>query len=201
MNIHSTDLSIPRRLESWVSEYDAKIEGIAGAILAFDLAGEALKSAACVAGVWGNETINIGHVHPNTMERSLRRSAWLHVWAELKLPEIASAADKKRFEQAMADPPPFDVDTLRATFGPYMKDPLGAILRGLAEVFADLDPAFKSHEKVKIGVKGLPKRVIISQLNSYGGGWGWDKVRDIINALAAYQGKPLVGGVDMAALR
>ena len=43
--------------------------------------------------------------------------------------------------------------------------------------------------------------MIITGLNSYGSGWGWDKVRDIINALAAYQAKPLLTGTDMAALR
>ncbi len=174
--------------------------GVDAAVSAFEAAGSALKAAATISGTWGDEQINTGHVYARTMQTSLRRSAWLHVWQYLRLPEIASAKDKASFQRALSDPPPFDLNTLRATFGPYLQDPRGSVLRGLAEVFADLDPAYKSHEKVKIGVKGLPKRVIIATLNGYGG-WGWDNVRDIINALAAYQRKPLVTGTDMAALR
>lgn len=198
----STDIAQLRSLPDVVAEYEAKVAGIDAAISAFEAAGSAIKAAACVAGEWGEERIETGGVSPHTMKRSLLRSAWRHVWKGLNLPSIASAKDKRLFEQAMSgEPAPFTLENLRATFGPYLENPRMTILRGMAEVFADLDPAFKSHEKVKIGVKGLPKRVIITGLNSYGGGWGWDKVRDIINALAAYQGKPLVTGVDMAALR
>ncbi len=184
-----------------VIEYDAKRAALPDAIAAFEAAGTALKMGATVAGEHGGETIDTGRVMQSTLERNLLRSAWWHVWNGLKLPAIASAKDKRAFEQSMADPAPFTLDNIRATFGPYLENPRAMILRGMAEVFADLDPAFKSHEKMKIGVKGLPKRVIISSLSSYGGGWGWDKVRDIINALASYQNKPLVTGTDMAALR
>lgn len=78
-------------------------------------------------------------------------------------------------------------------------DPWGSVLRGLAEVFSQLDPAFKSHEKMKIGVKGLPKRVILSNVAGYGS-WGQDQIRDILNALAAYQGKPLIEYREITAI-
>ena len=202
MTAHDTGLSIPRRLESWIAEYEVKVAAIPEALEAFERASQAIKAAACVGGTWGEETIDTGRgIGTHIMERSLRKSAWLHFIAELNLNAVMSAADKLRVKQMLADPLPFDVDSLRAVFGDHIANPRAAILRGLAEVFAGLDPAYKSHEKVKIGVKGLPKRVIIGPLNGYGGGWGWDKVRDIINALAAYQNKPLVSNVDMAALR
>lgn len=198
----ATELSIPRRLESWIAEYEAKVAAIPEALAAFAEAEQAVKSAACISGTWGEETIDTGRgIGEQTMERSLRRSAWRHFIKSLNLDAVLSAADKRRVEQMLSSPLPFDVDSLRAVFGDHIANPRAAILRGLAEVFADLDPAYKSHEKVKIGVKGLPKRIIVGGLNSYGGGWGWDKIRDIINALAAYQRKPLVTGVDMAALR
>lgn len=198
------ELSIPRRLESWVAEYDAKIAGIPNAVAAFEAAGLALKAAATISGTWGEETLNTGHVYHKTMEASLRRSAWLHVWQSLRMTELASAKDKESFKRALTDPPPFDLDTLLATFGPYLQDPRGSILRGLAEVFASLDPAYKSHEKVKIGVKGLPKRVVIYGFGGFIGNryhhGGMDKVRDILNALAAYQRKPLVTGQELRLL-
>ena len=194
-----SEISIPRRLESWVTEYEAKVAGITDAITAFDAAGTALKAAATIGGVWGEITLNTGHVGTREMELSLRKSAWRHVWQELGMEKIASAKDKENFRTALADPPPFDLDTLKATFGPYIQNPRAAILRGMAEVFAGLDPAYKSHEKMKIGVKGLPKRVILHGLGSFYS-HGLDKMRDIINALAAYQGKPLITRAELTAI-
>lgn len=201
MSLHDENaLSIPRRLEAWIAEYEAKVAGIPAAIMAFEQAGDAIKAAACIGGTWGEETINTGHVAARTMETSLLRSAWRHFAKELKLTEIMSAEDKRRFDQMLASPLPFDRDSIRAVFGDHISNPRQAILRGLAEVFCSLDPAYKSHEKMKIGVKGLPKRVILGGVTSWGG-WGWDTVRDILNALAAYQGKPVVTGVELAALK
>jgi type I restriction-modification system DNA methylase subunit len=112
--------------------------------------------------------------------------------AEYEEKVAASAQDKRRFQQAMASPAPFTLENIAATFGDYIRNPRANILRGLAEVFSDLDPAFKSHDKVKIGVAGLPKRVILSSCNNWYRGWGADKTRDILNALAAFQRKPMV---------
>lgn len=100
----------------------------------------------------------------------------------------------------MTNPAPFTLENIRATFGDFLLNPRGNILRGMAEVFCDLDPAFKSHDKVKIGVAGLPKRVIVRSCTSANYGWGADKVRDILNALATYQRKPLVTPQEMRAI-
>ena len=76
---------------------------------------------------------------------------------------------------------------------------LVVILRGLAEVFCSLDPAYRSHSKVKVGVAGLPKRVILRSVGDYGA-WGTDRLRDVLNALAAYQRLPLVTWPELRAL-
>lgn len=186
---YGTEIAPARRIHDMVAEYERKVSSIPDAITAFENAGQALRSAACVGGEWGGETIETGRVSEHILTRSLRRSAWQGVWKALHLPEITSANDKQSFERSLANPPPFDLDTVRATFWPYLENPRLTILRGLAEVFTSLDAAYKSHEKVKIGVKGLPKRVIMSNLGI--GGWGRDRLRDILNALASYQGKPL----------
>ena len=199
MNAHNA-VSTLRSLPDVVAEYDAKLKALPDALAAFEAAGSALNMAASVGGEYGQETINTGSNHVNTLEKNLLRSAWLHVWKGLGLPRIASADDKRKWEQAMAAPAPFTLDNLRATFGPYLENPRATILRGMAEVFAGLDPAYKSHEKVKIGVKGLPKRVILTGMNSVYS-HGENQLRDILNALAAYQGKPLLEGKDLAALR
>jgi len=180
-----------RSLPDVVAEYDAKLAAIPQIIADFAAAGDAVKVAVSVGGEYGQENINVGGTYARTLEMNLLRSAWQHVWRGLNLPTIASAKDKANWERAMAAPAPFTLDNLRATFGPYLENPRATILRGMAEVFADLDPAYKSHEKVKVGVKGLPKRVIVR---------GSDKIRDILNALAAYQGKPLASHLEISAL-
>src|SRR5690606_2120359 len=113
--------------------------------------------------------------------------------------KLATASEKRAFEQSMADPPPFTIDNIRASFGKYIADPRGSILKGLAEAFCAADPAYKSHDKVKIGVKGLPKRIILSNVNGYGS-WGRDRLENMLDALATYQGKPLVTYEEMNAL-
>ena len=187
-----------------MAEYDAKAAGITEALAAFEAAGSALKIAATVAGEHGGEKIDTGYVREDTLRRNLLVSAWQHVWKGLNLPSIASANDKRKWEQSMASPAPFTLDNLRATFGPYLENPRATILRGLAEVFSSLDPAYKSHEKVKIGVKGLPKRVVLYGFGGFIGGryhsGGIDRVRDILNALAAYQRKPLLTHAELSAL-
>lgn len=186
------EISKLRSLPDVVAEYDAKLAAIPEAMHAFADAGTALKTAASVGGQYGQENIDTGGrgIYQSTLERNLLRSAWLHVWNGLNLPAIASANDKKKWEMAMTAPAPFTLDNLRATFGPYLENPRATILRGLAEVFSELDPAYKSHEKVKIGVKGLPKRVIMHGF----GKWsrhGQNGLTDIARALSAYRGEAL----------
>lgn len=204
MNAHiftGTEISTGRRKPSEiVAEYDAKRAALADALAAFEDAGTALKAAATIGGTWGNVTLDTGRgIYPSVLEKSLLQSAWRHVYDLYGLEQIASAEAKRRYEQMFSAPPPFTVENIRDQFGDLVADPWGSILRGMAEVFSQLDPAFKSHEKMKIGVKGLPKRVILDNVAGYGS-WGRDRLRDILNALAAYQGKPLVDHREIEAL-
>ncbi len=186
----NTSLALLRSLSDVVEEYEQKLADVPNAVVTFKTAGDALKSAACVGGTWGDSNIDTGSVYESKLKESLLKSAWRHVYNGLSIERIASAADKRRFQQAMVNPAPFTLANIRATFGDFILNPRANILRGLAEVFCDLDPAYKSHDKVRIGVKGLPKRVILSNVGEYG--WGRDRLANILNALAAYQNKPLV---------
>ena len=190
-NGRANALAFRFRLTDILNEYETKLAAIPQVIKDYELAGARLKTAACISGTWGNEQIDIRVPYDTTLLRSLLKSAWLHVYNGLNIESIASADDKKRFKQAMEKPAPFTLDNIRASFGDYLLDPRGNILRGLAEVFCNLDPAYKSHERVKIGVAGLPKRVIIGSCGSYYC-YGADLMRDILNALAAFQRKPMV---------
>ncbi|MGR7993864.1 DUF4942 domain-containing protein [Xanthobacter sp. ZOL 2024] len=189
-----------RKPSDLVAEYDAKVAAMPAALAAFQVAQEEVKMASTIGGTWGNRPFDAGRLDGRDMQAMLLRSAWRHTYKLYALENFASAADKKRIEQMFEDPPAFTVDNIRDRFGSYIMDPWGSILRGLAEQFADLDPAFKSHEKVKIGVSGLPKRVIIGGFSEYTHCYGLERVRDILNALAAFQGKPLLTHRELSGL-
>lgn len=196
-------MSVPalqRSLRDVVEEYDAKRAGIPDAIAAYQRAVTDLQSSVSVGGSFG-DTLLRDSLPPSqrAMDAVLLKSAWRHVYGGLQIDRLATAIDKRRFQALLADPPGFTIPNLRERFGPYLLDPRHHILRGLAEVFCDLDPAYRSHSKVKIGVASLPKRVILSSVGGYGA-WGSDRLRDVLNALAAYQGLPLIEWGELAAL-
>ncbi len=172
-----------------VEEYEQKHAAIDQAIADFEAAFSRLELSASVQGKFvAPVTRHRPYLSARDLRSNLLKSGWKAVYDRLQIDRIASAKDKKLFERTLEDPPELTFDNAKATFGDYLMRPRYHILRGLAEVFADLDPAFKSHSKVKIGVKGLPKRVII-YWGEYSG-YGRDKFNDIANAVAAYQGKP-----------
>lgn len=182
--------ALQRTVFDLIEEYERKRDAIEQEIDAFKAAEERIGMAATVQGTFVDTVISRAYPHAETLRRNLLKSGWKAIYNRLQIDRIASAKDRKLFERAIAEPPPLTVDNAKATFGDYFIRPRFHILRGLAEVFADLDPAFKSHSKVRIGVKGLPKRVILRSWGDYGGGWGQDRFRDMANALATYQGKP-----------
>ncbi|MEE7442642.1 DUF4942 domain-containing protein [Methylobacterium oryzae] len=188
-----------RRLSEVVEEYETKKAAIPQTIKDFEAAGVTLREMVCIGGTWGNSQIDTGRVYDRNLEHSLLKSAWRHVYDGLNIKTIASARDRKRFDQTLEDPVPFTLENIRATFGDFLLDPRGNILRGLAEVFCDLDPAYKSHDKVKIGVQGLPKRIILTNVGGYAS-WGRDRLENVLNALASYQGKPMVSYEEMEAI-
>lgn len=112
MNMHVP--SLQRSLADVVAEYDQKRAGIAAALLSFGQAGDDLKMSASVGGTYGREQINTGNVWETTLESNLLKSAWHHVYDGLNIARISSPNDKRLFEQAMAAPPPFTLDNIRA---------------------------------------------------------------------------------------
>lgn len=192
--------ALRRSLRDLVEEYDAKRAAIPEAIAAFEASKTALDMACCLGGSWAGSALRqVPFCTEHGMADTLLKSAWKHVFDGLQIERIASAQDKRRFEQMLAKPPAFTLPEIRDRLGVYLLDPRQHILRGLAEVFCALDPAYRSHSKVKVGVAGLPKRVILSSVGSHGA-YGTDRLRDILNALAAYQGLPLVEWPELRAL-
>ena len=175
------------RIQPLIDEYDRKVEAVDHSIQAFEQALADVRAAATVQGTYGQSLGS--HLYAPSKRailESLATSAWRHLYQGLHIDKIAPAGDRARFEREIENPPAFTMDNIRASFGQYIAAPRQHILRGLAEAFCALDDAYKSHSKVKIGVEGLPKRIILPNcLDS----WSYGRARavDTINALRLVQ--------------
>lgn len=182
-------IALPITVSDLIDEYAAKNATIEDAIKDFNDAHKRLGMAATVYGTYAEQIAPNAHLHAGSLRKNLLKSGWKAVYNRLLMDELATAKDKLLFERTMADPPPLTLDTAKATFGDYLVRPRFHMLRGLAEVFTQLDPAYKSHSKVRIGVKGLPKRIILNGWGEYSYGTARDRFRDMVNALAALRGQ------------
>lgn len=180
-----------------IEEYETKNAAVEQAIAEFDGAFDRLGMAMTVQGVFVEPVGSKSYLNPNTLRKNLLKSGWRAVYNRLQVESIASVNDKKLFDRALADPPPLTMETAKATFGDYLTRPRFHILRGLAEVFTSLDPAYKSHTKVRIGAKGLPKRIILPNWGGYSSTYGRDLFKNMADALAAVRGQPAVEWVEM----
>ena len=188
----TTEIAIRFKLDDILAEYDEKKSALSAHLESFEKAGEALKMACAVNGTYGNGRVEIGSNSLDGLYQNLRRSAWLTVYNAPGIKVVMSAKDQKRFEQFVQNPPDFTVDEIKAQFGDHIMNPWANILRGLAEVFSDLDQSFKSHERVKIGVQGLPKRIIVTGFGSYSMHYGFAKLKDVFNAIASLRNEALL---------
>lgn len=188
-------IAIQRTITDAIDEYEKKRADISRAVKAYEDAKEYLGVVSSIWGVYGGSAIDgVSRVREEKLQNNLIKSAWRAVWARLNLDIIASARDKCRFENDVERAPEFTLDNIRASFGDYLLRSRHHILRGLAECFCELDRSYRSHNKVKIGTDGLPKRIIIRTVDPVvtGKNTGIAKITDVINALHAYEGLPLV---------
>lgn len=194
-------IALQRTVADLVAEYEEKTREAVAEIEAFKAAVSRLDMASCVGGTYAENVWGRGRpeVYESSLRRNLLISGWKAIYSRLNIDRLASAKDKRLWERTIADPPPLTIDNAVATFGDYLLNARFHLLRGLAEVFCDLDEAYRSHSKVKIGVKALPKRIILTSVGSYGS-YGRDKLIGVLNALAAYRGQPLVEHAELRAL-
>lgn len=181
---------MPTTVVDLVAEYQEKDAGLCAAIEAFKASQQALTMACAVQGTFSGHSINFPSLYERDLRAGLLKSGWRAVYNRLDMNRLASAKDKQLFERTIENPPPLTVENARATFGDYFERPRFHILRGLAEAFVDLDPAYKSHTKVRIGAKGLPKRVIFEGWGDFWNSYAIDKFTNMVNAMATMQGLP-----------
>ena len=185
--------SLGKSIPDVIAEYKYKVNKIPELISEYVASVESVKLNTTIGGQYVGDVFG-GHnrLYDSSMRDNLIKSAWLHIYHGLNIDVIASASDKKRFEMAMEKPPEFTLDNISATFGDYVKRPRFHILKGFAECFTSLDPSYKSHSKVKVGVAGLPKRIIMSGFGGYGQ-YAQDRLKNLIDSLLVYRGEPMTG--------
>lgn len=185
-------MSIPAlktRMSDLLVQYVEQSEALAAAVEAYREAGEHVVNLACVGAAYAGTPLDPAW-KPNDREisRVLLKSAWARARQISLFDKVAPATDRDKMDTRLTDPPEFTIENLRKLFGETVADPHGATLRGLAEQFSALDPAFRSHTKVRIGVKGLPKRVILR--GPMAGYYGRDRIGDILRAVDVVRGVP-----------
>lgn len=196
----ATAPALPVTVADIIAEYEAKRDAIPQAIAALKAACDAMRMAATVQGAYVETVINDPSPREDHLRAVLLKSGWQAVQNRLNVATVMTATDKEDLKKTMANPPELTMETAKATFGDYLIRPRFHILRGLAEAFTQLDPAYKSHSKVRMGVKGLPKRIILNYWGDYSSGHGRNRFVDMANALATYQGKPHISWPEMRAI-
>ena len=173
-------------------EYNQKVKSIKDNLERFEQSITDLQSNSCIQGHYGGLVApNTIGIHYQSILNSLKTSAWQLAFRRCGMDRLASESEKKKFEQSLLSPPEFTLENCLNTFGDHVSNPRASMLNSFAEVFTTLDQSYKSHEKVKIGVSKLPKRIILSNADdTYG--WGFDRLKSILNALAVLEGKPLL---------
>lgn len=185
----SNNIALKRNVADVVTEYEEKNANLLNQLKNAQQTHKDLEMSCSVGGAYG-ESLKLDLPYVEKMQDCLLKSAWRFVYQNWNIEDISTANDRKNFQKAIEDPAPFTFENIMGTFGAYVSNPRLNIIRGVAEVFCTLDQAYKSHEKVKIGVKGLPKRVIMKCVANFG--WGRDRVQDVINAVGQIRGLPLV---------
>lgn len=185
-------LACPHSVKDIVADYKAKSDALKYEIATYEAAELRLNQAVQVIGGYtGDSFPRKQYLSESEGQRILLSSTWLAIYKRLNLDKVFSAEDKRKFEQSLANPAPLTMENLQATFGRYWENPRYYILKGLAEAFCRLDKFYKSHSNFGVGVKGLPKRVIIKSFGGYGS-WGSDHLKDMCEAMLQVTGEKML---------
>jgi hypothetical protein len=192
----SNQLTLPTTVADMVPEYQDKDAEITARIEAVNEAVNALRLGATVQGVYADRPFEEPRIDERTVRKNLLKSGWKAIYQRLEIERIASAKDQAEFARHLESPPELTIENAVATFRDYFENTRFHILRGLAEAFVDLDPAYKSHSRVKVGKDKLPKRIILSNVGGYGS-YGMTRLENVLNAVASVRGQPLLSRAEL----
>ncbi|MDY0191017.1 MAG: DUF4942 domain-containing protein [Desulfuromonas sp.] len=190
--MNNKQIAYPHTVRDIVQEYAVKSASLQQAMLAFTQAEHDINAATKVTGGFiAGSFVSGNWLSEARGQHLLLASAWQAIYTSLNLENVFSASDKAKFAQSLENPAPLTLENLTATFGQYWENPRYFILKGLAEVFCKLDKFYKSHSNFGVGVKGLPKRVILSRFTGIHS-HGVNAVMDMVNAMVQVTGEALI---------
>ena len=197
-------VALPPNGAKLLEEYYKKKAAIPELVARITTAQDMLKENSSIRGAYTDNPFSEANVRADKVQRVLLRNAWAAIRELYKIDEIAPVSDRDELDRVLANPPELTPEAMVEIFGDYLLNPRLNQLRKLAEIFVRLDDAYKSHSKVKIGVKGLPKRIILQ-----GMGINWfpsyrqiDRLHDILCSLQVFDGYGVpVRGVAEAILK
>lgn len=185
-------VALPFNIYDILEQYNADFAAIPERLSALQKNIQTLKSQCTVMGAYGGTIFrdDLSMVKADHLQKCLCKSAWRFTYEQLRIEHIAPQTHIKQFEELLENPPEFTPENIVSIFKDYVKDPRAMALQAFAEVFCKLDKFYKSHTNVRVGAKGLPKRIIVQGCNSYSYQYGWERVADVINCLMRYRGQP-----------
>ena len=190
--MNNKQIAYPHTVRDIVQEYAVKSASLQQAMLAFTQAEHDVNAATKITGGFiAGSFVSGNWLSEPVGQKLLLASAWQAIYSRLNLENVFSASDKNKFAQSLENPAPLTLENLTATFGQYWENPRYFILKGLAEVFCKLDKFYKSHSNFGVGVKGLPKRVILSRFTGVHS-HGVNAVMDMVNAMVQVTGEALI---------
>lgn len=173
-----------------LEEYMEKRENIPGLVERLQMAQDALKQSSSIMGAYTDDPFKEARADVTRVKRVLLKNAWSALRRLYRIDEIAPVSDRDDLDRALSSPPELTPETMVELFGDYIMNPRNNQLRKLAEIFVRLDDAYKSHSKVKIGVEGLPKRIILNHMVSDGfpSRWAYAYLGDLLTSLQVFDG-------------
>lgn len=198
----SQNVATIRTVPDLIEEYEFKRDKLDKEIEAFKEAEKRFLRESLVMSQFVESPFSTApYVSETRAQIALLKSAWKAIYVRLNIAAVAPARDKEEIDR-MIDGSPFEltIDNAISVFGDYIRNTRHHVLRGLIECFVQLDPFYKSHSKFRIGVKGIPKRIVI---NNFTGtfGRGEERVKNIVNAMRVYKGLPLIHRWEDALIR
>lgn len=176
------------KIQDIIDSYETKKEDIKNNRDFIAEAISKLESSCCTMGAYGGSAFD-GHLKSvSELHKILRISTWRYIYNELNIKHIAPKTHLKKINNTIDNPPEFNWENLKMVFGEYVMNPRHMALKAFAEIFCNLDPFYKSHDNFKVGVKGLPKRIIISGCGTRYA-YGYERVADTVNVIARYKGR------------
>lgn len=201
-----TEIAIYSEIEALVGRRDAALSAFEALQASIRQINGIAEGAMAAGNPWAPELelrfrkIAHGRIPPfeatkEVYRQALDEAAWLSLMERAGLREIMGKRQRDEMKKALRDEcPPFDIDTVRATFARFRDDGIAIARRTLVDVFDALCPSLLSHDGFKIGERIIHRDSVT--WCTYQKKWNWwsgpgrDALIDLDRIAHRIDGKP-----------